>query len=47
MFLCLGLGDDSWMNVVENPNKWWDNRMNKVAIDVTQLFYSFSLNSLL
>ncbi|KAF7813927.1 protein OSB2, chloroplastic-like [Senna tora] len=22
-------GDDIWRDVVENPNKWWDNRSNK------------------
>ncbi|CAA0842904.1 Protein OSB3- chloroplastic/mitochondrial [Striga hermonthica] len=22
-------GDDSWRNLVENPNKWWDNRLGK------------------
>ncbi|XP_075502279.1 protein OSB2, chloroplastic-like [Primulina tabacum] len=22
-------GDDSWKNLVENPDKWWDNRSNK------------------
>lgn len=24
-----GKGDDSWRNLVENPDKWWDNRSNK------------------
>ncbi|CAA2978380.1 protein OSB4, chloroplastic-like [Olea europaea var. sylvestris] len=24
-----GKGDDSWKNLVENPDKWWDNRSNK------------------
>ncbi|GER41353.1 organellar single-stranded DNA binding protein 3 [Striga asiatica] len=22
-------GEDSWKNLVENPNKWWDNRLGK------------------
>ncbi|XP_021901600.1 protein OSB3, chloroplastic/mitochondrial-like isoform X2 [Carica papaya] len=22
-------GDESWKNLVENPNKWWDNRLDK------------------
>ncbi|KAI3447616.1 hypothetical protein Pfo_004281 [Paulownia fortunei] len=22
-------GEDSWKNLVENPNKWWDNRLDK------------------
>lgn len=22
--------DDSWKNLVENPDKWWDNRTNKI-----------------
>ncbi|TQD98442.1 hypothetical protein C1H46_016043 [Malus baccata] len=22
-------GEDSWKNLVENPDKWWDNRLNK------------------
>lgn len=41
LFLCLGLDDDSWKNLVENPDKWWDNRTNKVALDLIQFFYSF------
>ncbi|XP_022888597.1 protein OSB2, chloroplastic-like [Olea europaea var. sylvestris] len=24
-----GRGDDSWKSLVENPDKWWDNRSNK------------------
>ncbi|KAL7092043.1 hypothetical protein ACP275_12G141100 [Erythranthe tilingii] len=24
-----GKGEDSWKNLVENPNKWWDNRADK------------------
>jgi len=24
-------GDDSWTNLVENPDKWWDNRTNKFS----------------
>ncbi|KAK0580041.1 hypothetical protein LWI29_035543 [Acer saccharum] len=24
------LGDESWKDLVENPDKWWDNRLNKV-----------------
>ncbi|KAL2502783.1 Protein OSB3 [Forsythia ovata] len=24
-----GKSDDSWKNLVENPDKWWDNRSNK------------------
>ncbi|KAK9274540.1 hypothetical protein L1049_021789 [Liquidambar formosana] len=23
-------GDESWKNLVENPDKWWDNRSNKI-----------------
>ncbi|KAF5956578.1 hypothetical protein HYC85_003803 [Camellia sinensis] len=23
-------GDDSWKNLVENPDKWWDNRTDKI-----------------
>ncbi|KAK1582878.1 hypothetical protein Q3G72_019159 [Acer saccharum] len=23
-------GDESWKDLVENPDKWWDNRLNKV-----------------
>lgn len=33
----LGLGDDFWRDVVENPNKWWDNRSDKVTL-VYELF---------
>ncbi|KAK6126198.1 hypothetical protein DH2020_040079 [Rehmannia glutinosa] len=25
----VGKGEDSWKNLVENPNKWWDNRLDK------------------
>lgn len=29
--LLLDLGDNSWKDLVENPDKWWDNRSNKVT----------------
>lgn len=35
--LPLGLGDEFWRDVVENPDKWWDNRSNKVTL-VSELF---------
>ncbi|XP_052183846.1 protein OSB2, chloroplastic-like isoform X2 [Diospyros lotus] len=25
-------GDDFWKNLVDNPDRWWDNRMNKVNV---------------
>ena len=30
----LNLGDDTWKDLVENPDKWWDNRADKVALDI-------------
>ena len=26
--------DDLWRDLVENPDNWWDNRANKVALDL-------------
>lgn len=39
--LLLGIDDASWRDMVENPDKWWDNRLNKVA-SVSQLFFYVS-----
>lgn len=30
-FSQLGLGDESWNDLLQNPAKWWDNRLDKVT----------------
>lgn len=27
-----GSGDESWNDLIENPNKWWDNRSDKATV---------------
>lgn len=35
MPLCLNSYDDSWKELVENPEKWWDNRSNKEVLSIS------------
>jgi len=42
LFWCFMETENLWRSLVENPNKWWDNRSSKVApcILITLLFLS-------
>lgn len=37
------LGEESWKDLVQNPTKWWDNRLNKV-LQVLIIFWCFFFN---